>query len=84
MCDSNQTRSSDGEFVAHNAFVGGLSPTVCSDCYGVFCRDCTNTNYNSDTGSPLQDTSANGNGVDGNGVSSENGNGAGGVNDDNN
>ncbi len=86
MCDANQTRSPDGEFVAHNAFVGGLSPTTCYDCFGMFCSDCTNTNYNSDTGSPLQDTSANANGVDGdngNGVSTENGNGAGGVNDDN-
>jgi len=87
MCDLNKTPLSNGEFLGHNAFVGGLSPTQCSECFGVFCRDCTNTNYNSDTGSPLQDTSPHENRVDGengNGVSSENGNGVGDVNDDNN
>ena len=39
-CDLNPTPLEDGTFAQHSAFVGGLSPVQCPNCFAIICRDC--------------------------------------------
>ena len=48
LCDLNQNRLPNGQFEKHPAYVGGLSPTQCPSCFGVFCRDCLEPDYDTD------------------------------------
>ena len=49
VCDINPTVLADGTLEPHDAFVGGLSPVTCTNCFATICRDCAYPDYTDDS-----------------------------------